>query len=293
MTNEQLVVRIKAKEDIENNMLQLWEQCKRFISMIAKRYQGLAELEDLEQEGYMALYDAIDGFDIDYGYKFLTYAEYYIKQRMVRYIQNNNIVRISVHEGENIRKYNSFVNSYRMQYGKDPKKKEIAKATGLSIEEIDGCIKAAKFKRLKSLDEYATQDDEDISIKDVIPADVDIENDVLGVVEHEQLSSVIWNVVDTLPDQESRVLKQRYKENKTLKAIGDDLGVSQEKIRQLENKAMRNIRCSKNARVLHPFIYDLDCLAYNHVGVEKYQRTGISATELAVFKMINNDCVIN
>ena len=287
MTNEQLVIRIIANEDIENNMLQLWEQCKRFISMIAKRYQGLAELDDLEQEGYMALYDAIDGFNIDYGYKFLTYAEYYIKQRMVRYIQNNDTVRISVYEGENIRKYNSFVNSYRIQHGKDPKKKEIAKAIGMSIEEIDNCIKAAKFKRIKSLEEYATQDDEDISVKDIIPADVDVESDVLDTVEQEQLSSVIWNVVDTLPDQEATVLKQRYKEDKTLKAIGDDLGVSQEKIRQLENKAMRNIRCSKNARVLYPFVYDLDCLAYNHVGVEKYQRTGISATEFAVLKMIN------
>ena len=71
MTNEELAIRIKAGIDTADNMLQLWEQTRRFIRRIASRYVGAAELEDLEQEGYLALYDAVDGYRPDLGCKFL------------------------------------------------------------------------------------------------------------------------------------------------------------------------------------------------------------------------------
>ena len=71
MTNEQLVIHIKAGEDVSGNMAQLWEQTRRFIHTIAARYQGQAEIEDLEQEGYLALCDAVDGYNPAAG--FLTH----------------------------------------------------------------------------------------------------------------------------------------------------------------------------------------------------------------------------
>lgn len=86
VTNEELVIRIKAGIDTGMNMLQLYEQTRLFICGIAKRYKGLAEFDDLQQEGYLALYDAIDGFQPEKGYKFLTYAGYWIAQRIQRYI---------------------------------------------------------------------------------------------------------------------------------------------------------------------------------------------------------------
>lgn len=88
MSNEELVIRIKAGVDVADNMLQLWEQTKSFIHMAARQYQGYAELEDLEQEGYIALYDAVDGYSQEAGCKFLSYASFWIKQRMKRYIEN-------------------------------------------------------------------------------------------------------------------------------------------------------------------------------------------------------------
>lgn len=84
MTNEELAVRIKAGLDVTENMLDLWQQNKRFIYKIAKKYSGHAELEDLEQEGYLALYDAVDGFDPSKGVRFLTYASYWISNTAYR-----------------------------------------------------------------------------------------------------------------------------------------------------------------------------------------------------------------
>ena len=74
MTNEQLAMKIKAGEDVADNMAQLYEQTRTFIHAIAWKYRGRAELDDLEQEGYLALYDAIDGYDPAAGCLFLTYA---------------------------------------------------------------------------------------------------------------------------------------------------------------------------------------------------------------------------
>ncbi len=83
-------------------MFALWQQNRNFIHTIAIHYQGCAELEDLEQEGYLALYDAVDRFDPMLLYAFITYAAYWIRQRMRRYIENcGRTVRIPVHEQEN------------------------------------------------------------------------------------------------------------------------------------------------------------------------------------------------
>ena len=82
MTNEQLAARIRAGEDVGENMAQLYDQVKDFIRSVAWKYKGLGELEDLEQEGFLALYDAIDHYEADQGVKFLSYAEYWLRQRM-------------------------------------------------------------------------------------------------------------------------------------------------------------------------------------------------------------------
>jgi RNA polymerase sigma factor (sigma-70 family) len=96
MTNEQLVICIKAGENVADNMSQLWEQTRRFIHVMATRYQGQAEIEDLEQEGYLALFRAVRGYNPAAGCLFLTYASNWIQQRMVRYIQNNGSIRVPV-----------------------------------------------------------------------------------------------------------------------------------------------------------------------------------------------------
>ena len=94
MTNEQLVDQIKAGKDVSKNMTQLYNQNKKFIRLIARRYNGVGELEDMEQEGFLALYDAIDHYEADQGVKFLSYAEYWIRQRMQRYLPHSHLLEM-------------------------------------------------------------------------------------------------------------------------------------------------------------------------------------------------------
>lgn len=109
MTNEQLAARIRSGENVGNNMAALYDQVKDFIHAMAYKYHGQGELEDLEQEGFLALYDAIDHYEADQGVKFLTYASHWIRQRMQKYIQNTGSpLRLSAGRQEAIRKYRKF-----------------------------------------------------------------------------------------------------------------------------------------------------------------------------------------
>lgn len=121
MTNEQLVALIRAGDDEANNMLQLWQQNKGFIYKLAKRYSGYAELEDLTQEGYLGLCEAVHQYDLDMGVPFINYAAFWIKQAMRRYIDNcSSVVRIPVHAKEDIREYQKVLKEYWKYYGHEP-----------------------------------------------------------------------------------------------------------------------------------------------------------------------------
>lgn len=120
MTNEQLVLRIRAGENIAENMLALWQQCRGVIVELARKYSAVAEQEDLEQEAYFAISKAVDSYDHEKGASFLTWARFWIRQQMVRYIQNHGTVRLPVHSGERIRKYRELQSAFLMQIGRLP-----------------------------------------------------------------------------------------------------------------------------------------------------------------------------
>ncbi len=283
MTNEELVVRIKNGIDVADNMLALWEQNKRFIHVIALKYKGVAELEDLEQEGYLVLHDAIDGFNAEMGYRFLTYAEHRIRQRIMRYIQNNGTVRIPVHEGEKLREYKKLVNSYGIHLGRKPSRHEIAENMNISHKMVIELEKAANMAKLRSMDMLLTVDEDSVTVGDMVADDVDIEADVLEDVQQEQLKAVLWSLVDALPGNQGQVLRQRFQENKTLKETGEIIGVTPERAWQIEHKAMRGLRCSRKASLLRSFLEDERAysMGLTGIGVGCFNRTWTSSTEKA------------
>ena len=137
MTNEQLAARIRAGEDVAGNMDQLYDQVKDFIHSVAWKYKGLGELEDLEQEGFLALYDAIDHYEADQGVRFLSYAEYWIRQRMQRYLQmNSSCLRLPVNRQEAISRYKRFCSSFRLEHGREPSEAEISCELRLSVDQV-------------------------------------------------------------------------------------------------------------------------------------------------------------
>lgn len=288
MTNEQLVMRIKAGENVAENMEALYLQVKNFIHRIALKYRGRAELDDLEQEGYLALYDAVDGYDPASGFLFLTYARHWIRQRMVRYIQNNGSVRLPVHEWERMSRYRKLENVFLAQLGRKPSEAEIRYYLGLNHRQSLELQTALKMRQIGSLDSpvEGTEGDEAGTLGDMVAGPENVEGAVLDRVEAGQLRAVLWQEVDSLPDGQPEVLRARYQEGRTLKEVGSSLGVSVEMARQIEKKALRELRRPSHSRKLLPFLPEaMAAQAYRHNGIGEFSRTWTSSTEWVAMRI--------
>lgn len=293
MTNEQLVIRIKAGENVADNMEQLYTQVCRFIHSIAWKYRESGEMEDLEQEGYLALYPAIDGYDPDQGAKFLTYAEYYIRQRMTRYLQQNgSALRIPVGQDERIRKYKRFCNSFQLEHGRKPSDRETAALMGFTLEQVRSIQETACMATLASLDSPVAGIDggEDATLGDLVSSGDDLEGDALDRLDHERLCSILWDCVDSLEGQQPDVLRQRYQGGLTLSEIGHKHGTTPEAVRQIHAKALRELRKPRHCDRLRPFLPGADRIynmALHGNGAEQFNRTWTSSTERVALKVMD------
>lgn len=292
MSNEQLVILIKDGEDVARNMEQLYSQVKGFIHSIAWSYRGAGELEDLEQEGYLALYPAIDGYDPERGVKFLTYAERWIRQRIRRYIQNNgSCLRLPVHCVEDMRQYERFVSCFATACGREPSDVEIRYYLRLTAEEIKEIRENLRKSRLGSLDSPVTGLDggEDATVGDLVASDEDTEGNALDRLQQEELRRELWDCVDSLPGRQPEVLRMRYQKNMSLSMIGREYGTTPEAVRQLHAKALRELRRPRNSRRLRPFLEETGqiysaALAGN--GVSRFNQTWTSSTERVALELM-------
>ena len=291
MTNEQLAARIRAGENVGNNMAILYDQVKDFIHAMAYKYHGQGELEDLEQEGFLALYDAIDHYEADQGVKFLTYASHWIRQRMQKYIQNTGSpLRLSAGRQEAIRKYRKFCTEFQAEQGCKPTEAELCRSLWLTLEQLreiqyDACITA-----VKSLDApiKGAEGEEDTTLGELAASAADPCEELLDRLEQEELCSILWQCVDSLPGKQPDVIRSRYKDNMTMKQCGQFCGISEAEVRKQQLKALRSLRSGENAKKLRPFLPE-DAWIYSGAlignGVERFNHTWTSSTERVALEL--------
>lgn len=287
MTNEQLVTLIKDGIDVSDNMLQLWQQNRKFIRMIAGKYLGYEDIEDLEQQGYIGLCHAVEGYQTGESTPFINYAAFWLRQSMARYIENcSSVVRIPTHERQRQRKYKRLLHDFEAQVGRKPTDWEICHCMQISHKVLEEMRNNAGMGQLGSLDSYIGEDGE-TTICDMVPGDADVEGSVLDKIEGEELERTIWSVVDTLPGNQPQVIRCRYQEGKTLKATGEEIGgVSKERVRTIENNALRELRKPSRRDKLIVFLPEaMGSTAYRHNGIGEFERTWTSSTELAALKI--------
>lgn len=283
MTNEQLVALIRAGENVADNMLKLYEQNRGMIYQIAKKYSGYAEMDDLMQEGYLALYYAVQHYDPRQDALFMTYAGYWLNQRMQRYIDNCcHSVRFPVGAQTDIRKYEKVVKEYRKEYGREPSERELCRSLYVSREKLREIKKSARMAKIRSLSEPMNVD-EDISLGDSIASDQNMEEDVCRELDYDIMQKALWKVVDDLPEQQAAVIRMRYQEHMTLDTVGQNMGVSRERVRQEEAKAYRKLRLPhKSIGYKDYFEQYISASPIYHVGVGRFQRTWTSSVEASL-----------
>lgn len=284
MTNEELAIRIKAGIDVPENMLQLWEQTKAFIHTVAMRYQGYADIEDLEQEGYLALYDAVDGFQPEKGYKFLTYAGYWICRRMNGYINNCcRPVRIPAHARGKINDYNKMVNAFQMCLGRMPTEWEISYNLNLKYGQMEGLEDAIRMSQVGSLDSALKEGEDGDTLGDMVACDANVEKDVLDAIERQEMACILHDAVDSLPADQAEAIRLRYMEGLTLEETGKAMGMPASRARSIEFKALRELRWGGRLDALLP--EQLEAEAYRHNGAREFNTTWESSTERVALKL--------
>lgn len=291
MTNEELVLRIKAGKNVNENMESLYIQVKDFIRSVAREYQESGELEDLEQEGYLALYPAIDGYDPAQGVKFLTYAEYRIRQQIRQYIQKNgSCMRLPVHCLEQIQRYNRFTSEFQREYGRKPTNRETAACLGLAPEQIETIKENGCMAHVGSLDKPVTGIDggEDITLGEMVQDPRNGLDELEDDMQQEQLKAVLWPIVDALEGQMPDAIRARYREDLSMKETGERIGTSTEEARRLVTKALRKLRNPERSKRLRPFLPEAEIIysqAMVGTGVETFDRTWTSSTERVALRL--------
>ena len=249
---EELDLSRRAKAGDGRARQRLIEKNLRLVVSVAKKYRGYGlPFEDLIQEGNIGLMKAVEKYDPDRGFRFSTYATWWIRQAVQRAVADKGrTIRVPVHMAERIRKMGKAFGELLSEYGRDPTEEEIAERLEWSVEEVRAATRATPDAT--SLNKALGAEEGAAELVDVVEDAHAPETPDTVIQEME--TAGLWAAIGQLPERARLVLVRRYgldgRKKSTLADLAEDLGLSRERIRQIQGEAERLLQTEENGRLL-------------------------------------------
>lgn len=285
MSNEEIVDQIQNGYSVTFNLELLYTSNLPLIRLFLKPYIRIKpeDEEDLLQEAYLGMIDAISHYQPDKGILFMSYAEHWIKQRARTYISKDKSIRIPGHFKEQINRYKKSVQEYEQLYNRNPSDLDMCEYMDVSLEEI----KRIKIwmQDTKSIDEIIS-DDGSITLGETVQDSFDLEHTVIAKQFKTYKQRTLWDIVDkyTAPPQQL-TLKKIYGENKAFKQIAEEIGTTTDEVRKLKETGLKKLRSPKAIKEIREKLEMLEesSIMYRS-GINSFNNKGMSNTEYLAIK---------
>lgn len=285
MTNEELIKKIKSYPvDKSKYMAQLYNQNRGFIYKTALQYSKTAEIDDLMQEAYIVLDEAVHNYKSDINIKFITYFGKILKWRLSAYSFGASVpIKMPSEFKELIRRYYQFKQDYFQQHGKKPDESEYMRALTISQKTLE-CLKIAITGLNTVSFDDPLKDADGLSLEETIPADEDIECKIAETKEKEYYQSCLYKAIDKLCPQKKKAITDFYFENKSFSDTAKDLNVSVNYVYTLRTNAVRDLRRDWRLRkaIMKEEHYD-DSVSYRY-SAGCFKSSGLSSVEVVAIR---------
>lgn len=276
MTNEQIVEKIRNGSSVTNNMQRLYENNLPLIKRIIKPYAAYENVEDLLQEAYLGLWEAVQRYETSENVLFMTYAGYWIKRSAQRYIEKcGSVIRIPAATRQKIISYNKTVQKLVQEKSRMPTNKEIANSMMIAVSEVE---ELGQYSQSVSSLDAPLNEDEDITLCDNVQSDFDLENETIDKIYAEHTKDELWGTVERfIAKRENDIIQEYFLHNKSMVQIAREQNLSVQRVREIKESGLCRLRSGKAKRTLMEEFEIAECGIYRN-SLSKYREHNATST---------------
>ena len=277
MTNEELIREIAAGYNIQANMYQLYSQNLTLLKQWSSKYILALGEDDVLQECYIALYNAVQGFDVDKGYKFTTYLQSAVKWHFSRILSCKNGFKIGINDRKLLVRYNALREKHYKEQGSQITISQAADQLQCSANDIERILQYESLQQCSSLEAPISHNDDEANVSDFVPSDIDISGDYEMSDTQEYIKGIWQQVHNALPEREESVIRQIYLDDEQLISVADNFNCSGQNVARLRDQALDRLR---NNDDFIQWASECDYNLYSNNGFTAYKHRGCSTVEM-------------